>query len=71
MVSILENRHMNKPTCDKCGDTDAVYVRLIAYYTEEQNAWTIEKFCSEIHCGSCGNEAVDVDEKFLTAEIKT
>ena len=60
-----------KPKCDNCGDTEQVYVRLIAYYDPDEAVWNLEKFNSEVHCGACGNEAVDLAEQFLTAEVRT
>ena len=59
------------PACDKCGDTEQVYVRLIAYYDPEEAVWNLEKFNTEVHCGACGNECVYLSDAFASAEVRT
>jgi predicted nucleic-acid-binding Zn-ribbon protein len=61
---------MNKPACDKCGSDDDVYVQSISYYSAERATWVREAFCDVVHCGKCGNEAVELPEQFKTGKIK-
>ena len=59
-----------RPVCDKCGSAEEVYVQSISYYSAERAAWVREAFCDVVHCGKCGNEAVELPEQFKTGKIK-
>lgn len=62
---------MTPPKCDKCGDADNVYVKIIFYWDTDQKAWVNESFYNEVHCGACGNEAVDLPDLYTNAKVIT
>lgn len=60
---------MKPPKCDKCRSDD-IYVKSIFYWSEKQSVWLREAFCDEVFCSQCGNECVDVPEKYQKAGLK-
>ena len=62
---------MNKPICNECGSDEAVYIKLIFYWDEDNSVWGNEPFCTEVHCGICCNEQVELNEEHKKAEVHT
>lgn len=62
---------MKKPICDNCGDDENVYIKVIFYWDEKENVWSNEPFCTEVHCGSCCNEHVELPDEYKKAEVRT